>query len=201
MSSAHDAIEQGVESGVVPGEMLALVAVGANLGDRLATMRSAVAMLAATEGVRMLAQSSVYDTAPVGPPDQPRYLNAAVAVASRLCPRSLLGALLRIESELGRTRSESRWTARTIDLDLILYGDLVLSGGDELGRGAGSGGAALVLPHPRFRERAFVLLPLSEIAGRVHDPVTGERLDSLLRACPGRSDAVRVGPLEADARR
>ena len=179
MSSTPDALDAG--------ETLALVAIGANLGDRLATMRAAVELVGATEGVRVLARSSVYDTPPVGPPDQPRYLNAAIAVGTTLAPRALLRALLGVEAALGRERGSTRWTARTIDLDLVIYGECVVDERD------------LHLPHPRFRERAFVLVPLAEIAGGTRDPVTGERLESLLRACPGRSDAVRVGPLDPRA--
>jgi 2-amino-4-hydroxy-6-hydroxymethyldihydropteridine diphosphokinase len=170
------------------GETLALVAIGANLGDRLATMRAAVACVARIDGVRVVAQSGVYDTAPVGPPDQPRYLNAALALAASIGPRELLRGLLAVEAELGRERGTSRWTARTIDLDLILFGECTESECD------------IELPHPRFRERAFVLLPLAEIAGWARDPVTGERVESLLRACPGRSDAVLVGPLDPATR-
>ncbi len=180
MSSMHEWLRRG--------ETLALVAIGANLGDRLDTMRQAVELVAKIDGVRVLAQSSVFDTAPVGPPDQPRYLNAAVALASTRQPAELLSELLAVEATLGRARDGSRWTARTIDLDLVLFGECVLAGGD------------LHVPHPRFRERAFVLLPLVEIAGDTRDPVTGERLESLLRACPGRSDAVRVGPLDPSVR-
>jgi 2-amino-4-hydroxy-6-hydroxymethyldihydropteridine diphosphokinase len=184
VSSACD----GVGVGVGVGETLALVAIGANLGDRLATMRAAVERIARIGGVRVLAQSSVYDTPPVGPPDQPRYLNAGIALATTREPRALLAELLAVEATLGRERDGTRWTARTIDLDLILFGECVVAEGD------------LQLPHPRFRERAFVLLPLSEIASEARDPVTGERLESLLRACPGRSDAVRVGPLDPSVR-
>jgi 2-amino-4-hydroxy-6-hydroxymethyldihydropteridine diphosphokinase len=89
-----------------------------------------------------------------------------------------------IERDLGRERGATRWTARTIDLDLVIFGEYKVLEAD------------LELPHPRFRERAFVLLPLAEIAPLARDPVTGERVESLLRACPGRSDAVRVGPLD-----
>lgn len=169
-------------------ETTAYIALGANLGDRAETMREAVRRLDATEGVRVTACSSAYDTAPVGPPDQPRYLNAVAAVRTALPARALLATLLEIERALGRERSTTRWTARTIDLDLILFGDCVEVGGDA---SAGS----LSVPHPRFRERAFVLVPLAEIAPAARDPVTGERIDSLLRACPGRSDAVKAGPL------
>ncbi len=160
------------------------IALGANLGDRIGTMRRAVALLAEHPEIEVVARSGVYDTAPVGPPDQPRYLNAAIAVRTSLSPRELLAVLLGVELTLGRDRSGSRWTARTIDLDLVLFGECTISDRD------------LELPHPRFRERAFVLLPLAEIAPSARDPVSGERVESLLRACPGRSDAVRVGPLD-----
>ena len=166
----------------------AYIALGANLGDRVATMREALRLLDATEGVAVVACSSAYDTAPVGPPDQPRYLNAAASLRTSLGARALLDRLLEIERELGRERTSSRWTARTIDLDLILYGEYVVAEGDL-------SADALSVPHPRFRERAFVLVPLAEIAPHARDPVTGERVESLLRACPGRSDAVLAGPL------
>jgi len=172
---------------------VAYVAIGANLGDRAGTMREALALLHATDGVRVTACSSAYDTAPVGPPDQPRYLNAVAAVRTTRSPRELLDALLAIEKALGRERSTTRWTARTIDLDLILFGECVEGGGGSVAGDPGAG--TLSVPHPRFRERAFVLVPLAEIAPQARDPVTGERVESLLRACPGRSDAVRAGPL------
>jgi len=160
-----------------------IIALGANLGDRLATMREAVARIEVLPGTVLLAASNAYDTAPVGPPDQPRYLNAAVLVETTLAPRTLLEGLLAIEASLGRARSTTRWIARPIDLDIVLFGNAIVSDGD------------LQIPHPRFRERAFVLLPLAEIAANARDPVTGETVESLLRACPGRADAVRVGPL------
>ena len=119
----------------------AYIALGANLGDRLGTMRDALRLLRATSGVELVACSSAYDTAPVGPPDQPRYLNAAAAVRTSLAPQALLDRLLDIERELGRERSSSRWTARTIDLDLILYGECTIAGGD-------SGSGSLAVPHP-----------------------------------------------------
>lgn len=161
----------------------AIIALGANLGDRLATMREAVARIEGLPGTTLVAASHTFDTAPVGPPDQPRYLNAAVLVETSLAPRALLEGLLAIEASLGRARSTTRWIARPIDLDIVLFGNAVVSDGD------------LQIPHPRFRERAFVLLPLAEIAANARDPVTGETVESLLRACPGRADAVRVGPL------
>lgn len=180
MSSAHD------PSGAT-ARHAALVALGANLGDRMATLRAAVRALEARADMVVTAKSQVYETDPVGPPDQPRYLNAAVAIETWLAPEPLLAALLEVERSLGRARGSDRWQARTIDLDLILHGECVRAGGDTPG--------GLILPHPRFRERAFVLVPLAEIAPSARDPVTGETVESLLRACPGRSDAVRVGPL------
>lgn len=165
----------------------AYVALGANLGDRAATMREAVARLDARPRITVGRCSSLYDTAPVGPPDQPRYLNAVVEVVTDLAPAELLGVLLAIERELGRERTGAQWSARTIDLDIVLFGECTATSAD------------LAIPHPRFRERAFVLLPLAEIAPSARDPVTGERVESLLRACPGRSDAVKAGPLRDPA--
>ena len=159
------------------------IALGANLGDRLGTMRDALHRLAAHPAITVVAASSAWDTAPVGPPDQPRYLNGAATLATTLAPAELLAVLLDVERALGRERTSTRWTARSIDLDIVLFGEYTVDTPD------------LAVPHPRFRERAFVLLPLAEIAASARDPVTGERVESLLRACPGRSDAVRMGPL------
>ena len=182
MSSDVDALAQPIDV----RETLAAIALGANLGDRLGTLRAAVGQLCARTDVAVIAQSSVYDTEPLGSADQPRYLNAAVLLRTSLEPLALLRVLLEIERALGRTRGEDRWMSRSIDLDLILMSECVLNAED------------LVLPHPRFRERAFVLLPLFEIAPSMHDPITGKSVESLLRACPGRSDAVRTGPLAVE---
>lgn len=170
--------------GDAPRPVVACLALGANLGDRSATLRAAIDRIAACEGLELLAVSAFHDTAPVGPPGQPRYLNAAVTVATTLGPREVLERLLAIERALGRERDGTRWTARVIDLDLILHGETVLREGGESG---------LEVPHPRFRERAFVLVPLAEIAPDARDPVTGERVESLLRACPGRAEVIRTG--------
>jgi 2-amino-4-hydroxy-6-hydroxymethyldihydropteridine diphosphokinase len=182
-SSNSEGPSDSVADSAFVSSTIAYIALGANLGDRLATLRDAAKLLAETHTVELLAASSAWDTAPVGPPDQPRYLNAAVAVRTTLGPRALLETLLEIERRFGRVRSGSQWTARTLDLDIIIFGNSTVAEPD------------LVLPHPRFRERAFVLLPLAEIAPEARDPVTGESVESLLRACPGRSDAVKVGPL------
>ena len=129
----------------------AYLGLGANLGDRQATMRAALDALAATPDVRVVAVSAFRETDPVGFVDQPRFLNAAAAVETELGARELLDELLRIERSLGRTREGPRFGPRTIDLDLLLFGDEVV---DEPG---------LTVPHPRLHERAFVLDPLGEL--------------------------------------
>jgi 2-amino-4-hydroxy-6-hydroxymethyldihydropteridine diphosphokinase len=128
----------------------AFLGLGSNLGDRLANLQRAVDLLASTEGVRVTASSRVYETEPVGGPSQPEYLNAVVEVETELGPRELLDACLAVEEELGRVRRE-RWGPRTIDVDVLMYGEERV---DEPG---------LVVPHPRMPERAFVMTPLLEL--------------------------------------
>jgi len=143
------------------------IALGANLGDRERQLQQAVHALRTV--LDELAVSSFHDTAPVGVPiPQPNYLNAAVTGLTRLAPRALLARLLEIERMLGRARPHAN-APRTIDLDLILYGNVQL---DE---------PALTVPHPRFRDRAFVLAPLAEIAPDMVDPDTGLTVEALLR--------------------
>jgi 2-amino-4-hydroxy-6-hydroxymethyldihydropteridine diphosphokinase len=129
----------------------AYVGLGANLGDREGALRAAVAALEATEEISVVAVSAFRETEPVGFLDQPRFLNGAAAVETTLTPRELLHALLAVERSLGRTREGPRFGPRTIDLDLLLYGDESV---DEPG---------LTVPHPRLRERAFALEPLAEL--------------------------------------
>jgi len=129
----------------------AYVGLGANLGDREGALRAAVAALQATEGIQVAAVSAFRETEPVDLLDQPRFLNGAVAVDTTLTPRELLNALLEVERSLGRTREGPRFGPRTIDLDLLLYGDESL---DEPG---------LTVPHPRLHGRAFALEPLAEL--------------------------------------
>jgi len=130
---------------------LAFVGLGANLGDRETTLRSALDRLSAEPGVELVAVSSFRDTAPIGIADQPRFLNAAAAVETTLSAHDLLDRLLAIELRLGRTREGARFGPRTIDLDLLLYGDERI---DEPG---------LEVPHPRLHERRFVLEPLLDL--------------------------------------
>ncbi len=152
------------------------VALGSNLGDRERSLREALDAL--KHSVRSLRASTFHETDPVGVGDQPRFLNAAAVGHTSLAPAALLAELLAIEQRFGRERVLPG-AARTLDLDLILYGDLVIS---EPG---------LVVPHPRFRERRFVLDPLAEVARRWRDPVTGRTVGELLRALRGSS---RGGP-------
>jgi 2-amino-4-hydroxy-6-hydroxymethyldihydropteridine diphosphokinase len=144
------------------------VALGSNLGDRVGHLNHAVARLQTV--LRQLKVSRYIETAPVGVTGpQPLFLNAAAVGTSLLNPRELLEALLGIEQERGRRRLRPETVApRTLDLDLVLYGDMVI---DE---------PQLVVPHPRFRERRFVLEPLAEIASDLVDPVTGLKISELL---------------------
>ena len=141
----------------------AYVGVGANLGDRRATIDAAVALL---EGV--VAVSDLRETDPVGVTDQPAFLNGAVAVETDLSPRELLETLLDVERRLGRQR-RLRWGPRTIDLDLLLYGDETI---DEPG---------LTVPHPRLHERRFALEPLVELDPELELPGRGRVSDLLAR--------------------
>jgi 2-amino-4-hydroxy-6-hydroxymethyldihydropteridine diphosphokinase len=159
----------------------AYIGLGANLpgpaGSPEATLAAAAKRLAKLGRVRR--RSSLYSTAPVGFADQPRFLNAVVALETRLAPRALLEALLEIERALGRDRSACQENGpRTLDLDILLSGDLVLR---EHG---------LALPHPRMAERAFVLAPLSEIAPEVRDPRSGETMGQLFERV-GREGAAK----------
>jgi 2-amino-4-hydroxy-6-hydroxymethyldihydropteridine diphosphokinase len=148
-------------------DITAVIALGSNIGDREGHLAFAVTRLSTF--LTNLRQSSWYDTAPAGVPDrQPRYLNGVVMGETALTARQLLEALLAIEREAGRTRP-SVLAPRTLDLDLILFGS-------ERIREPG-----LVVPHPRFRERLFVLEPLAEIAPGLADPDTGETISALVR--------------------
>jgi 2-amino-4-hydroxy-6-hydroxymethyldihydropteridine diphosphokinase len=129
----------------------AYVGLGANLGDREAMLRAALEQLAAEPEIALAAVSRFRETDPVGITEQPRFLNAAAAVATELTARQLLDRLLAIEGRLGRTRTGPRFGPRTIDLDLLLYGDAEIV---EQG---------LQVPHPRLHERLFALEPLAEL--------------------------------------
>ncbi len=152
--------------------MTAYIALGSNLGDRAATLLSAVRQLNASPGVQVRRLSSFHDTVPVGgPSDQPHFLNAAAELATDLSPDELLHVLLAVESTHGRIR-DTKDGPRTLDLDLLLYGDLVRECPDP------------VVPHPRMASRAFVLEPLAEIAAEAVHPTSGATVRELLnRLC------------------
>ena len=141
--------------------MRAYVGLGSNLGNREATLRQAVAALREVPGVRIVAVSAFRETDPVGFLDQPRFLNGAAAIETELSPQELLAALLEVERGLGRIRGGERYGPRTVDLDLLVYGDVTLA---EPG---------LEIPHPRLHERRFALEPLAELAPGLEIPGKG----------------------------
>jgi 2-amino-4-hydroxy-6-hydroxymethyldihydropteridine diphosphokinase len=144
----------------------AYVGLGANLGNREEMLRRAISLLTAAEGVEVLSVSELRETDPVGVVDQPVFLNGAAAVDTTLSARELLDTLLAIERSLGRVRAE-RWGPRTIDLDLLLYGDEIV---DEPG---------LRVPHPHLHERRFALEPLAELDPELAIPGRGRVSDAL----------------------
>ncbi len=147
----------------------ACIALGANLGDRRATIDSAFEALATLPATTLVARSDLFETDPVGPIDQPKYLNAAALIHTMLTPRDLLESLLSIELSHARDRDkQQRWGARTLDLDLLLYADAVI---DEPG---------LRVPHPRLCERLFVLEPLAQVAPDTIVPGLGRPVRELL---------------------
>jgi 2-amino-4-hydroxy-6-hydroxymethyldihydropteridine diphosphokinase len=148
----------------------AYVGVGSNLGDRWATLALAAQRLRAVPGVALVRASRVYETAPVGPP-QPRYLNAVLELETTLPPHDLLARLQETELAGGRTRG-TRWGARTLDLDLLLYGDLVVRTPE------------LVVPHPGVVSRRFVLEPLDELCPDLVVPGVGVTVHELRQAAP-----------------
>lgn len=128
----------------------AFLGLGSNLGDRLGNLQAAVDALGREPGIRVVASSRVWETAPVGGPPQPDYLNAVLRVETDGSARDLLEAAQRVEGALGRVRAE-RWGPRTIDVDILLFGEERVDEPD------------LIVPHPRFAERAFVVVPLLEL--------------------------------------
>jgi 2-amino-4-hydroxy-6-hydroxymethyldihydropteridine diphosphokinase len=146
----------------------ALIALGGNVGDVRATFKKAIATICGMAQAALLARSSDYATPPWGNERQPRFINACIEIETSLDPHALLFTLQKIEQKFGRDRSkEERWGPRALDLDLIAYDDVSLQRPE------------LTLPHPRLFERAFVLVPLAEIApDRV---IRGRRVDDALR--------------------
>lgn len=154
-------------SGPQPESSRAYVGIGSNLGDRRSYLQLAVDQLAGTDGITVVAVSPVYETAPVGGPEQPDYLNAVVGVDTTLTPHELLAVAQRIEVEAERVRTV-RWGPRTLDVDVLLVGDEQVDDAD------------LVVPHPRMTERPFVVVPLADL-----DPAWRSRV-------PADRDSVRA---------
>lgn len=154
----------------VNDRVVAYVGLGSNLAEPVMQVRRACEALQRLPHTRYLQCSGLYLSPPMGPADQPDYINAVAAVDTALSPHQLLTELQRIEHDQGRTRSV-RWGARTLDLDLLLYGDRIIAD------------ARLSVPHPGLADRAFVLYPLQEIAPELEIPGQGPLIDLVAR-CP-----------------
>ena len=158
----------------LPRPVVAFLGLGSNQGDRAGILAQARMLLAGADLI-LLRASHLYESAPWGVPDQPWFLNQVLEVRTVLSPQALLEQCHAVEARLGRVRTK-RWGPRTIDVDVLLYADLVISA------------ASLTLPHPHLRERAFVLVPLLELAPHLRLP-TGERAADLLATLPDRGGA------------
>ena len=156
---------------------------GSNLGDRRANLSAAITAL--SEMVDVVKISSVYETEPVGYEQQPLFLNAVCLVRTDIGPLQLLSLIKGLESDMGREESFPNGP-RVIDIDIIMYGDLVMVDPE------------LTIPHPRMAERAFVLVPLAEIAPDLIHPFIGESVGELLLRVDGRDGVKQIGRLEAD---
>lgn len=167
--------EKPVEEGII-----AYLSLGANLGDRGASIQTALRKLSDLPTIKLLRVSSLYETAPVGITDQPDFLNLVAAVKTSLAPQALLDVLLHIENQMGRVRT-LRWGPRVIDIDLLLYDteQIALPG--------------LIVPHPRLRERAFVVIPLAEIAPELTLPEDEKKLADIEEIFSCEGNIRRVG--------
>ena len=164
----------------------AYAALGSNLGDRDVHLEFALLALADLDGVESTLCSPVYESDPIGPGEQPPYLNAVLSLETSLSPAALLDAMLAIEERAGRVRGRvrPRWGPRTLDLDLLLFGELQIDEPD------------LKLPHPGLPERAFVLAPLADLAPDLVHPVLGQSISTLL----GRVSCAGIRPWPRCAR-
>jgi 2-amino-4-hydroxy-6-hydroxymethyldihydropteridine diphosphokinase len=149
----------------------AYIGLGSNLANPVEQIKSARAAIAHIAGVQELAFSGLYHSPPMGPQDQPDYVNAVMCISTDLSAIDLLRCLQRIENEQGRVRKGERWGARTLDLDVLIYGEQIIELPD------------LIVPHTGLAERAFVLYPLHEIAPQLQVPGKGNLADLLAR-CP-----------------
>lgn len=159
---------------------IAFIGLGSNMGDKLANLKKAIEGLGKIQGTKVLTVSSLYKTEPVGGVEQDWFVNVVAEVETGLTPRELLNALLSIEKNLGRVR-DIKWGPRIIDLDVLLYDDLVM---DEEG---------LSIPHPYLHKRAFVLVPLAEIAPKVMHPKLKKTMSELMHGIQDNKYIEKIG--------
>lgn len=168
------------------GPVTAYLSLGSNLGQREANLAEAVRSLSHDDQITVITTSSIYETAPWGYPDQPDFLNCAAEVKTTLGPVPLLERVKEVEAQVGRQPS-FRYGPRAIDVDILLYGDLVIQVETP----------DLQIPHPRMTQRAFVLIPLAEIVGDVMHPVLQCAIKELARQVEGKEGVRLWGPLHA----
>jgi 2-amino-4-hydroxy-6-hydroxymethyldihydropteridine diphosphokinase len=157
------------------------IALGSNLGDREGNLLQAIAAIGKLPGTRITSLSPFYDTEPVGGPIQENFLNAVIRLVSGIPPRELLNHLLQIENTVFRRTRDCHWGPRNIDLDLLFYGQEIITDPP-----------VLLLPHPRIAERSFVLAPLADIAPDFVHPACGKSIQELLNTLPALSKVTRI---------
>ena len=145
----------------------AYLGLGSNIGDRKQQLLKAIDLIGNIKGIKVTKQSSIYETAPIGYTDQPNFLNLCLEIETELSPQQLLKHCLDIEQQLHRVR-EIRWGPRTLDIDILLYSDNIIETDN------------LSIPHPRMQERAFVLIPLNDIASDKKDPRLNQKIRDLV---------------------
>ena len=145
----------------------AYLGLGSNIGDRKQQLLKAIDLIENIKGIKVTKQSSIYETAPIGYTDQPNFLNLCLEIETELSPQQLLKHCLDIEQQLHRVR-EIRWGPRTLDIDILLYSDDIIETDN------------LSVPHPRMQERAFVLIPLNDIASDKKDPRLNQKIHDLV---------------------
>lgn len=158
----------------------AILSLGSNVGDRERYLEQAVELLVKDGSIQVVVGSPIYETQPVGlPTAQADYLNQVIVITTELTAQGLLAVCQGVEESLGRPGNHTAAAPRTIDIDIITYGNLIHSSEE------------LILPHPRYTKRKFVLVPLADIEPTFHDPVTGRSIQQLVEGCPDTSSIER----------